>query len=783
MRCGVPSNSSVCGVLAVILALGAATAASAAESSAGDSGSAAVSSDSADATKGASAVSGSTEVEAIVVTAELRPETLFDVPAPVDVVTGKSLSAFDITNMKSIVDEIPNAVLPTSPDNYDNYIYIRGIQQTDVNAPGNFGFYRNGIFAGGYRPDWGSLIDVDHVEVLAGPQGGLYGEESVGGTINVVYATPGDTLGGYLTAAEGNFGYSEFQGALNVPVSSKFAIRMTGWYQDQTQGELYNSALNTYIDKFRHDGFRFSAKADPTDNLSILWTAEYDDNEGPSIDAYAPKGVLNLLTQSPPDTRNVEARNTPDINWNQQVYLSQDVKYKSSIGTFEWLTSWSDYHMHDIEDQDMTGLDPTQALATSTVLQRHEQTRNFYTEALWFSPEDKPLTVTAGLSYFNQEFQFDRIYSTSIDLNYLSPVSSLACGAFLGNPSCPGVPGGAFPAIGSQSAKFGAPGPGTSIHTQTVSAFAQAIYHFTPKLSLTAALRYTGEWEDLNFQQYSLPGLTSGADYITALYANTFPPISLVTSDFYHNLSPSVELDYKPDGHLNLYALWSTGFRPGGFNTTTTSANLIPFGSETADNFEAGIKTVWLDGRLGLNLDGFLMDQQHLLEYEPDPLAPPQFYFYYLQNVGSSRTYGIEFTGRAQIASWWSTSATLGWEHGELTGGQSYGYALAGSALELTRTWTFNVQSLINYPLTDRYSLISSVNYHYESGGYLDITTIPWPSYSDLDATIGLGFGHASAVLYVNNAFNQRIPDFVYGNGSETLTFGTTYGLRFTVKY
>jgi iron complex outermembrane receptor protein len=730
----------------------------------------------------ASSESGTT-VESLVVTARRRSETLFDVPAPVTAVNGDTIRNFNLTDMKSLMERVPNAVLPKSPDNYVTYIYIRGIQQTDVNAQPNFGVYRNGIYSGGERPSFGSLIDVDRLEVLAGPQAGLYGRDAVGGAINVVYATPKDTLGGYLTTEYGRYDHAEIQGAVNVPVAPNFAVRLAGWFQNQDKGEIYNAALNTYVDRYQHDGLRFSAKAEPTNSLSILWIAEYAENRGPATETYAPNGITNILVKSPPESPGIVYRNTPDVNHNNQIYLSQDAKYKSSMGTFEWLLSYSDYHMHDIEDSDKTGLDPSKGLASSSVLRRKEEVRNFYTEALWFSPDDKPLTVTAGVSYFDQSFHFGRSITTTLDLDYLAPISGLACARYLGDPTCPGVPGGAFPAIGLQSAQFNDPNPNSSIGTRSFSVFGLATYHFTRGLSLTAAVRYTNDREHLDFHQSPSANLTPGSPYIVALYAHTFPAISLVNDYNYDNVSPSVELNYKPAKDINLYALYSTGFRPGGFNTTTTSASLIPYGSESADNLEAGIKTRWLGGRLGINLDGFLMYQHNLLTYQPDPIAPPEFFFYYLNNVGSARTYGIEFSAQAQLTSWWSASADVGWEKAQLTGGASYGATLSGGALEFTRDWTVNIQSNARYPIADGYDVVAGVNYHYETGGFLDITSIPWPEYSDLDATFGLARGGASIVAYVNNAFNDRPPQFVYGNRATTLTQGATYGLRFSFRY
>lgn len=730
----------------------------------------------------AAAADNSTTVEDLVVTAQRREQSLFEVPAPVTAITGDTLKSLGVTDLKSVMNFVPNAVLPKSPDNYTLFVNIRGIQQVDVQAQPNFGIYRNGFYAGGERPNVGSLVDVDRVEVLAGPQAGLYGRSAVGGAINVVYATPTSKLGGFLNLDAGNLNRVDFQGAANLPVTDTFAVRVAGWYQNQEHGRIYNTFLHTYTDANRHQGGRISAKWTPTQNLSATWLAEYGENRGPSVNAYAPNGVLNLTVTSPKETPGLISRDTPDVNLNHQYYLSQDVKYTSELGTFQWLTSYSDYRMKDTEDQDRTSLDPATALVSRSVLYRREGVKNFYTEGLWFSPEDKPLTFTAGLSYFHQSFDFVRLRTATLNTNFMAPVSSLLCARFLSNAACPGVPGGAFTAIGLQTGIFGAPDDGSQFKTKSYSGFLQAKYKITDKLSISGSLRYTEDKQGLNIIQQAL-GTGLGATYIQKLYANTFPNLALNTTLTYKKWSPSLEVQYQANENINLYGLYSTGFRPGGFNITTTSTSLITYGSESAKNFEAGVKTRWMGGRVTANLGVFLMNQHNLLTYQPDPIAPPEFFFFYLDNAGSDRTYGVEFSGTAKLTDWWSTTAAIGWEHAKFTGGTSYGTTIENTNLQFVRTWTINLGSQIRYPLGNGYDLVSAANWRHESGGYLDISSIPWESLNRFDGTLGVAKGGASVVAYVNNLTNDRPRQFVYGNGVTTLMDGRTYGVRFQYKY
>jgi len=707
-----------------------------------------------------STTSSATSVEGLVVTANKRSETLFNVAAPVTAISGETISQFDITDMKSLIDLVPNAELPKTPDNYELYINIRGIQETDNYASPNFGIYRNGIYAGGQRPNAGSLIDIDHVEVLAGPQGGLYGRDAVGGAVNVVYATPTHTFGGYLTSAYGNWHSYEVQGALNVPINDMWAVRGTAWLLGQDQGELYNATLGQWEDKYLRDGGRLQAKFTPNDHLSALWTLEYDVNQGPATEAYAPNGIVNGSVTSPPETPDLIYRDTPDRNSNYQVYVSQDIRDSTSIGTFDWMTNFSHYGMHDIEDEDKTALSPTAGPdVVQDVLQRREKTTNFYTELDYVSPEDKKIVFTGGVSYLDQLFKFGRDYEFYADLDFF------------------GVPEGV------QSANFEASSPGSSILTNSVSVFGQAEWKFAPGWSVTAGLRYTYDRDSLNFQQFAVPD-SLGSPILIGALSGVFPNLSLVNHYTFTNLSPSAELNYKPTENLNLYALFSTGFRAGGFNLTTTSVSLIPYGSEKAQNFEIGVKTLWLGGRLGMNLDAFYMRQNDLLTYNPDPNAQAAALgFYYLNNVGAADTYGIEYTAIGKITPWWSANLAVGWLHARIVKGLSYGESEAGMPLENTREWTLDARSAIAYPLQDGFRLIADVDFTLESGGYLDLTNLPWAEEDRLDFTLGVGKGHSNLVFYMNNALDSRPSDFVYGDGATTLVDGKTFGVRYSVKF
>ncbi len=705
-------------------------------------------------------------VEEIVVTARRRSETLFDVPASVSAVSGEALRDAGISDMKDVVALIPNAVIPTNPDNSNTYVNIRGIRQADLYAEPNFGLYRNGIFYGGSRSNLGSQVDVERIEVLRGPQGGLYGRNAVGGAINVIYATPTDELGGYARASYGRYDRTELEGAINAPVNSKFSTRMAGWWFNQDKGEYYNQTLHQEIDKGFDEGLRFSAKAQATEDLSILWMAEYQKTEGPALRAYAPNGVLNDVAlgtnRSDPESYRTIHQDTPSRATSETYYVSQNIAYETDIGLFNLLASYKDYDHHSIQDADYTDFAPTTLGALQRVMKGSESTNDLYVEGLWTSKEDIPLTWIAGVSYFDETFDYSRIYDTTLDI-----------GAF-------GIPG-----YGVVTGSAGLPLDGTSIKTKSISTFAELTYHFNDDLSVFGGLRWTRDKKTLNFAQGIIPTSDPTLNaYLGALFGSAAPSYTLHDEPTFHFLAPSAGINYKATENVNLYALYSTGFRAGSFNASTSDPAYVPYGQESAKNYEVGIKTQWLDGKLGINLAAFIMDQKNLLVQFDDP-NDNTYGYYYLANAGDARTYGAELEGFVRIASWLRGTASAGYLHDRFTKGLQYpgtssAFDLSGTKIPYTRDWTFNARLDANYPLSDKLSLVGSAAVREEVGGILDpALQTPYENLTKIDLTGGVVInGSTRLTAFVDNLLDDRIVEFEYYAGPVSTSYGRTFGIQ-----
>lgn len=760
----------------------------------------------------------------VVVTAERREQRLLEVPATVTAIGASAIQAQGLTTMKSIVEQVPNAVLPDDPENFETYINIRGIHQADINAEPNFGLYRNGIFVGGERANLGAQVDIDRVEVLSGPQSGLYGRDAVGGVVDVIYQMPTfDRLKGYVIGSYGNWERGEIQGAVNVPIAPNFAIRAAGWYFDQEQGQLYDPTLHSYIDRFRDAGGRLTARWDPDSNWSIVWTAEYQDRHGPSFEGYDPSGITDQFgvnccgfPSTGPETLNTVFEDTPNVEHWSQTFLSQDVTYDthSWAGQFELLAAYRDYRLNLQEDQDHTAFGPnTFPMDIMQVQLRDENLHNYYVEGLWRSPSNQPFSWIAGADYFDETFAFDRIFTGSVNFNLLNTpfagpnftYGNLLCSflmapydggceGFGGSPGLPGAGAGSFPYlfpnIGVQSGGNAFGLPGSSIETRAGSVFLSAVYRITPALSISGDLRVDWLQKQLHYSQGPAPGFGSAlaAMYLDPLFAQIFPPFTVNQTKDWVNVAPAVRIQYKLSDTSNVYASYASGFRAGGFNLSTSSPQFLPYGPERDWSVELGTKNIWLNGRVSLNADVFYMRQTDLVLTESDPTEPAFLGLYYLANVGTAETWGVEAEGTWAPVDWLTLGATVGWLDDHFVSGKSHGVSFVGQQIPLTRNWTVNLTAAWNYPVTEDLHLVGDVSERLEQGGFLPasvsiLETTKYQNLNNLSIDAGFSWRNTRVVGFVNNATNDIIPQFQYTDGEVNVNEGRTYGIRVEQRF
>lgn len=697
------------------------------------------------------------------VTARRRVENQLEVPASVTAISGETLQNTGATSVGDIISLVPNANMTENPRGFDTYISIRGMRQADVGAEPNFGMYRNGIFAGGHRVNLGSQVDVQRVEIVRGPQGGLYGRDAVGGSVNVIYnmPQPGDRANGYVTLGLENTG-TRLEGAATLPLGDSAALRGTVWSLNQRKGDYYNVTLNEEIDKAEDQGVRLSAAFKLGRSADALVTLEASRADTPSLRTYAPRGVGNgPAALSPVETRRTVQRDTSSRNDIEQTYLAARLNWNLGGGTLSLLASLRDYRLDGLQDQDQTAL-PLSAgpLVLKQILSRVEDIEQRYGEVLWESDPTKAFSWRAGLSYFDEKFDLDQKFATTLDTALLG---------FIGVPNL-GVIGGSA----------GIPSPGSGSTVSSWSAFADARFKLSEQLAATLTLRRTVDTQTLHWVQGINPE-THPVGFL--LFSAVVPTFTLDQRNTYSFTAPSAGLEWKLGKEAHAYVQYGSGFRPGGYNTSVTNPAFIPYSQESARNLEAGVKTQFLDGRAAMNLTVFRMDQKDLLVQQDDPVDT-QFGFTYLDNVGRARTTGFEFELLGRVDRSWNLGFSVGhlrarYTEGLINAGTPAQVDVSGRELQGVRPWTVNLRADYKGRMMGR-DVSAGVSIRRETGGAIgDLSQTPLAGMTRVDLYAGLKLMPQTQLnVFVRNALDEQVELFQFTNGA----VGTSAGRRFGVQ-
>jgi iron complex outermembrane receptor protein len=170
------------------------------------------------------------DLEEIIVTATKRAESVMDVPLAITAMSGETIREINLNDIKDLISFTPG-ITGNSKDSFLDFISVRGIRTIDFGNGGDpsVSLYKNGLYQGRTGSAVSSLYDIERAEVLRGPQGFLFGRNSVSGAMNLVTAKPDlDASGGYAEVDVGERGVLVFEGAVNFPVSDAFAIRVAG---------------------------------------------------------------------------------------------------------------------------------------------------------------------------------------------------------------------------------------------------------------------------------------------------------------------------------------------------------------------------------------------------------------------------------------------------------------------------------------------------------------------------------------------------------------------------
>lgn len=615
------------------------------------------------------------EIEEIVVIARKREENLQDTPIAVTAINADGLEKRGITKLDGMALFVPNMTFQNNPSfggaSNAASIYIRGAGQKEflpTTEPG-VGLYVDGVYVARSVGAILELVDVAQVEVLRGPQGTLFGRNTIGGAVSVTTKKPYEIFEGNVEATVGSDSTQNIKASINVPISNRL---MTSFAFASVNQDGYVDRLDGVdLGDDNTDTARASLLWLPSDDLEINFSAEYtrDRENGPALSLIG----INLGDPIDPDTppmaliHNVGANMAaggapmpcahPGMTINLDVPGCYDLRYdlgksknagtapamsdsdlKSTNLNVSWsinenvslksITAWRDLESEFSRDGDHS---PHRVSQFHDTLEQEQFTQEFQ---LLGSHLDSRLNWIIGLYYFDESGDNEN----SLDFT----VSRFRSGGAFDNTS--------------------------------KALFSQATYDFTEKLSVTAGVRYTDEEKSFKPDQIIYQNYFAGSGH-PMLDAPFMQAGSRILPYLEKDLdisetTPMINASYQWTDQLMTYVSYSEGFKSGGFSQRVfppqvagatapagaTDEELIPsFDPEFVDVYELGFKYSGWDKRLRINGALFHTEYDDFQVQVFTSVAPVT------KNAASAKITGWELEVSLMPAQSWYIEASIGW--------------------------------------------------------------------------------------------------------------------------
>ena len=532
-------------------------------------------------------------LEEITVTAQRVEQNLQRVPVAVTAQSGELLEAEGVTDITGLQSTIPNLNVGASPagGNGAAQIFVRGVGQIDYTATQepDVPIYVDGVYIARPVGSVFDFVDVNRVEVLRGPQGTLFGRNTLGGALQIVTQEPTQTLGGWAQITGGSYGRRDFDGAFNIPLSSTLAARFTassreddGYTRSLTTGERGNNRDDQL--------YRAQLKWDPDELTDVILRADHmRHSANPSLQtltAFTPNPTVtgyNALIQSlglPPISAAMVSTNpyvgysgltTPDT----AKVTSVSLEGTRNLGPFSVKSITAARYLDANSGFDFAGVPYPLLQGAVTNTDEHQISEELQ---LFGSALAQRLTWIAGGYYFherNLQFQRNAIEQSVVrdgpgDTDFV-PVAD----------------------TGIQQRIL------LDQVTDSYAVYGQATYEFVPRWQAVVGAR--GSWD--RKQLGSSVGFF-GTDSDVRPYG--------VQSASWSQFTPKAGFNYEYSDTVLAYVFASKGYRAGGFNGHAASTDPPnEYGPETLWDYEAGIKGEYFERRLRLNLGTFYYDYKN----------------------------------------------------------------------------------------------------------------------------------------------------------------------------
>ncbi|WP_310496117.1 TonB-dependent receptor [Sandarakinorhabdus sp.] len=660
----------------------------------------------------------------IIVTATRRAESLQDVPASITAFNSQAIQSAGIERPADFIGLTSNVNLVETQNAGNAFIIIRGITQARNSEP-SVAVIVDGVQQTNPAQFNQELVDIEQIEVLKGPQGGLYGRNAIGGAIIIKSKAPTNEMSGKITAGVDNgFGYY-LRGNLSGPLAENLKFRVSGsWYD--TNGFIPNTFLGEDADPVKDLNLRGNLLFTPTPELTIDLRA--------SVGLLRTQALYFNIVNDVNDTSLPVRVNNAGQNDRDLYNVALRVSYAGDAGTVTSITSYDKvseiltgdaFNFLPIPDSlffQFFGFDLNQSQFLDVDI--------WSQEVRYESPADKPLQVIVGG------------YAVGTK-RYISTGNMIDNGR------------GVFPVYRTPSTNPLNPQFSFLADSQDNFAwalFGNAVWKVNEQLRVDASLRY-----DRDRRENTTLTPTGFLPNVAGFPQGRTGEVRKKT---FSEWQPKLTLTWQPTDDITLFGGYSKGFRSGGFNQTgvgaVAAANGIVgvgdlFDAEVAETFEIGIKTQTSDRALTFNASAFTTKSEN------------SYFFVFLaanstQNLGNvpeTRIKGFELDATWRAAPGLDLIAGFGYTDSEIR--RFSNAAVIGNQAPLISRYTLNLTANYKAPITDTLDLTARVDYRRTGRTWFDVENSTSRDPVDIvDARIGVAGDAWNVTAFASNLFDER---------------------------
>lgn len=691
---------------------------------------------------------GGRAIELITVTARKKEERLQDAPLAISAKSGAQLERAGIESFDQLLNTLPNTGQSGGiAGSIQGLVSIRGISTLIrfVGIETGVGFYVDGVYMGRPENFNQDLIDIERIEVLRGPQGALFGKNTIAGAINIITQAPADELSGVVEAQYGNYEHTRLRAQVSGPLlGDSLAASLSAGYVSR-DGFVKHIGGGGDLDTAHLGTLRGKLRINPGERAQITVSADaLRDRGDPVFFEVADNAFIDDPAEATPFTTNHEFPN----------FLDRDIWGLSLNGTFDFdsgalsaVVGWRDSEWQASLDDDKSPLE--------VFPDRFSQDSDVTTAELRFSASPGArFDYIVGAYYYRQKSR---------------GFGDFALGEFLTR-----TPGLRVPITLN-----------SGVDSESYALFFNTNYALSDRWALEVGGRWLAESKDAFHDQDDASGLFGSTNFRRRRTDRDF--------------SPTLSLAYDIARRSTAYLRYARGFKSAGFNVdfVTPGVSKLEVAPEFATSYEVGIKSVLLDGALTANVAAF-----HT-RYEDLQLSQIVGAGVSLNNAAEAGISGLEAEFAAAVGERIDIDASLGYLDATYEdfpncpqpGAADPRFVLAscsGNFLNLAPEWTAAIGMQYRHPIGDWGDLIVRADWNYRSEVFFEPQNEPrlrGQSRRLLDLRAGVvnerwellaWSRNLGNTLYVNFADDRSV---IGANLTQAFGAPRTYGLTLRVRF